>query len=438
MAIDSTVRQILEQLQAFDDQLKRNSNHQQQTEAESSWKSLDASNEAVYSEQRNTLFDASFIGSLREHTQHFTGNLPPSQFKQQTAAVDFYHALSQNIPDAFRFTLNQYQGELGWQQKNQLSASTVKNLPEINDDINSYQERLNHLRTAGCLEQLTDKAFIIEIGGGFGALAHAIKQIKPKSQYFIVDLATSLKFSYSWLTLQGYRCQLMNSASDMTLINQDDIDFFLINSEDKSLLNNINFDLAINTLSFTEMPRVVVDDYGLFLQQRLAVKQGILFEQNNEYPHHAGTEKIQSTTEIFSHYFSQQHLVTVCSMLGKVRLWSNRTNPIYHNKLKKKYPTDKYDIALFGASYLGDLVSTECYSPDEISYFYDNDPKKWGEKKNGIAICAPSDIEGHIKLSEKRGKSLVIIIASRYIHPIYQQLAAFKSRAKFINELEYI
>ena len=77
----------------------------------------------------------------------------------------------------------------------------------INNDTNTYQERVNIVYESGLGEWL-EKRYeknktlkICEIGGGYGALALWFKSAFPESSYTIIDLPESLLFSQLYLGL---------------------------------------------------------------------------------------------------------------------------------------------------------------------------------------------------------------------------------------------
>ena len=77
-----------------------------------------------------------------------------------------------------------------------------------NHDTYSYQERLNLLFESGIIDFLRERAAknghvnIVEIGGGYGGLAHGIAQIlKGRLNYYICDLPESLLFAALYLNL---------------------------------------------------------------------------------------------------------------------------------------------------------------------------------------------------------------------------------------------
>lgn len=92
---------------------------------------------------------------------------------------------------------------------------------------------------------------ILEIGGGYGSLARTIMGLNPKARYTLVDLSETLFFAELFLR---------HSFPDKTIAYADEsgwpeADIVLVPSTLRRLLTGQEFDLAINTNSFGEMPR---------------------------------------------------------------------------------------------------------------------------------------------------------------------------------------
>jgi hypothetical protein len=155
----------------------------------------------------------------------------------------------------------------------------------VNRDVVAYQERINLLREFGVFDHLRSKRapLILEIGGGYGALAFFLKQRFPGAIYVVVDLPRSLLFSGCYLAaaLAGVEVRVFKpgdrelTPGSVTLV----ADFLL-----PQLPASVVVDVAINTLSFAEMPEKTVADYCRWLEKHLAV-DGILFEQNFDNRH---------------------------------------------------------------------------------------------------------------------------------------------------------
>jgi hypothetical protein len=148
----------------------------------------------------------------------------------------------------------------------------------VNLESASYQERLQILYRTRLLDRLKQKLrpTIVEIGGGFGALAFCIKRIVPEARYVIVDLPGSLVHSACWL---AQWCPASRIAVYQPESSVPTADFVLMPHTTFSGALELSIDLAINTLSFSEMSAETVADYASQIAKRLTL-DGVLFEQN--------------------------------------------------------------------------------------------------------------------------------------------------------------
>lgn len=394
-----------------------------------SWRAV-ISKESLYPDalEQTNRFTAEFIKELRSHTHHFTGS-SPNNYQQQYAALAIHNELVNELPDTSVYFP---------QDCDEKGFIATHNHTEIvvNDDTNAYQERLRELTLSGVLNHLRDDALLVEIGGGYGGLASALKRLNPSFQYAIIDLPESLKFSYSFLSLQGYRCYfaIHEQLPDSVFI---DYDFVLIPADNKHIVPERGVDLALNTLSFTEMPKSVVEEYGEYIAKWLT-PYGVLFEQNNEYPEHCGEKFIQSTADVFSGLFPHLLETNCLSLLGISRLWGFQSlNARFYavNLLKPKNAQD-YQFSLFGAGKTGVMLKRKVDDSLKFSHFYDNDPSKWQTRIEGMLVHSPEQVRDDIELSKQQGKHLIIVLSSYFYHDIYQQLSAFSEHLLFINQLE--
>jgi putative sugar O-methyltransferase len=142
----------------------------------------------------------------------------------------------------------------------------------VNMDVVSFQARMALLYKLKLLEPLKEDSnpVILEIGGGYGALAYFIKAIIPQATYCIVDLPESLMYSACYLTL----CKQAVHVSKGTDISKHAGQFILIPPS-----NLEKHDMTIDTLSFAEMPAQVVSEYAAYISRNLS-PGGVLFEQN--------------------------------------------------------------------------------------------------------------------------------------------------------------
>ncbi len=168
-------------------------------------------------------------------------------------------------------------GEIGWNIDGVV----------VNHDTYVYQERINILFESGLLGWLgglNRVPRILEIGGGYGALAAAFRKILPNCSYVICDLPESLIFSGLYLTLtETVRLPKVIAPADSRLASLSGSGVVLIPNYMFHLLveQGISFDLVINTLSMSEMSEMQVRQYSAGIAQFIGT-QGVFFEQNQD------------------------------------------------------------------------------------------------------------------------------------------------------------
>ncbi|MDX2256001.1 MAG: putative sugar O-methyltransferase [Pseudanabaenaceae cyanobacterium bins.39] len=194
--------------------------------------------------------------------------------------VHRYIEMMRKTPVDLRVNVPKMLGEIGWD----VSGITVSH------DLYVYQERLNLLYESGVIDELSRKVrekgsvTIVEIGGGFGGLANLIRQVIPQVNYFICDLPESLLFSSLYLSLVFPNHQhTIYDGADSEILIKNDLGFkFIPNFMFDDLKTvDLQVDLAINTLSFSEMSEKQVRCYAESIRHLLK-DSGVLFEQNQD------------------------------------------------------------------------------------------------------------------------------------------------------------
>lgn len=94
---------------------------------------------------------------------------------------------------------------------------------------------------------------ILEVGGGFGALARVFKLVHPRSRVVLVDIPESLFFQHTFLRacFPDAKHQYLRNADEAV---EDDADFVYVANGFARALAQAEFFLAVNTNSFGEMP----------------------------------------------------------------------------------------------------------------------------------------------------------------------------------------
>ena len=171
-------------------------------------------------------------------------------------------------PNRYTFSPPRMLGEIGW------NVGGVV----VNHDTYAYQERLNLLWESRVLDWLRRKhrPRILEIGGGYGALAYALRSAFPRSYYVICDLPESLMFSGLYLTAT-------TGAAPTILIGEASAQsgFALLPNYLFHTLQGEPFDLVINTLSMSEMTEHQIGVYSSGISRMLGTA-GVFFEQNQD------------------------------------------------------------------------------------------------------------------------------------------------------------
>lgn len=233
-----------------------------------------------------------------------------------------YVKMIRKVPEDIIVRVPKILGEIGWE----VDGITV------NHDVCVYQERLNLLYDAGIIDELRQRtkingnANILEIGGGYGGLAYFIKQVIPQVNYFICDLPESLLFSSLYL---GITCSesghTIYAGRGSQILVKADLGFKYIPNFlfDDLVGTKIKIDLAINTLSFSEMSEKQVRYYARHLKDLLGYA-GILFEQN----HDNRSEGLIDCKRYLPDYFTVRKVIRPKSVPGLTQgvadVWSNR------------------------------------------------------------------------------------------------------------------
>lgn len=224
--------------------------------------------------------------------------------------------MTKKIPAALRFSPPVMLGEIGWR------ADGIV----VNHDTCVYQERMTLLHKAGIidwLKRLGRPPRILEIGGGYGALAFALRRCCPSAAYMICDLPESLIFSGLYLTL----CE----QDDTHIIEPGDNVSAHFSHAGVSLLPNYmlhilldqsqTIDLVINTLSMSEMTQAQVSAYAAAIA-RLIGRSGVFFEQNQD---NTGVGLIYCKDYIRPHFAWTRRLKlrSIGTTEGVADLWAN-------------------------------------------------------------------------------------------------------------------
>jgi len=327
--------------------------------------------------------------NLRLHTYHIDGGnyqqlffSLPDGFR---LAIDY---LQQGLPDRFRLAAPQIAGEYGHSIDGRL----------INDTTLRWQKLFRSLWLAGELDRLSrqKRPVFLEIGGGYGSLAHAILSAFPRALYLIVDLPETLLFSASYLSLVHgpNRIHLLEPGTMISSRAGDGVSVILIPNFELRSLKSMRFDLSINIQSFQEMSAPQIQTYLEFLSDRSVVLLSCNHDRN-----HFSDERIDVTRSI------------------RKRFRVKRLPPPFEvSPVLSGSGPRRARIAIFGAGAAGVRCSKKLIGSKQfqITAVIDNDRRKQGQRLAGIPIEPPE------RLARRNWD--FILIASAFYPDIIAQL----------------
>lgn len=188
----------------------------------------------------------------------------------------------------------------------------------VNKDTFTYQNYLNLMIDEGIISKLDNRKppVIVEIGGGYGALALAFSQILDDDVlYIICDIPESLMFSGLYLALAERRVHVAGNG----VVDADRGGIVLVpNYRFNDLAGALsgNVDLAINTLSMSEMSVHQVKTYGAGISGMIG-GHGIFFEHN--YDNHLLDRMIDCKDHLAEFFLFRKQI----GHRGLCDLWSN-------------------------------------------------------------------------------------------------------------------
>jgi hypothetical protein len=139
----------------------------------------------------------------------------------------------------------------------------------VNPDTWSCQQRVNGLHASGVLDLLRargagrGRARVLEIGAGYGALAHALQTMAGPLDYVVVDLPESMLYSSIWLSTALPALPGTVASPGVVLSPRGPGFTFVANHLLAEFAPQLGgFDLVVNTMSLSEMAPVQVDLYA--------------------------------------------------------------------------------------------------------------------------------------------------------------------------------
>jgi len=244
---------------------------------------------------------APLFNSLRLHTHHLDGDTyagpigsytgggpissPDGQYTNAAAR------LRSGLPERYWISAPHACGEYGQMQDGRL----------VNDKVLKWQSIFRELWHNGALQGLEDldRPVILEIGAGYGGIAHHFNTMFPDSLYVIVDLPETLLFSAAYLTMihgQG-KVVLMDNNSPLDPKAYADASFIMVPNFMLPSLDAFRFNFTLNMDSFQEMTEKQVSTYLEFLSGRT----DLLYSKNIDEFNHSNDKAAVSS--LLAQYF---------------------------------------------------------------------------------------------------------------------------------------
>lgn len=264
------------------------------------------------------------FAKLRLHTYHLTSDVYLTYiFGNSSSFKAKADRLATGLPP--KFVLNEPEGGIGFRYDDGRF---------ISKDILRYQKAIRTLYRYGILDNFlnndpTERMQILEIGGGYGGLAHHLSNIVGNAAYIIIDLPETLLFSASYLSLLNPEKKLYLykpgdfSAPDQ-VANLDSYDFVLLPNYLLDSVHQLHPELVVNMASFQEMRTEQVDAYLDFIEKTCT---GMLYSFNQDRK--PANQEIVSLSAMLNSKFDVIEVVkpkkskSPSSVKGKLKSWLN-------------------------------------------------------------------------------------------------------------------
>jgi len=261
-----------------------------------------------------------------------------------------YHLLVEHLPKSLHVTYPPRLGEIGCSYQGGV----------INHDAYAYQERVNLLLECGVIDLIRARIAngqcvnILEIGAGYGGLAHALASIFPAGiNYILCDLPETMLCSSLYLGITKpharHRFYEPGGLSDLKEPPHETRFVYLPNYQLPDLAaHRLPIDLAINTLSFPEMTAAQVTNYATILKVLLG-NTGMMFEQNWDGRWLGLLDCKSILADFFPYRQSFSGRSIPARSKGKCDLWSNQPWKalIPQSTLPFRKPSERYRLFLW-------------------------------------------------------------------------------------------
>ena len=236
---------------------------------------------------------------IRLHTYHLTGDNYQAYYfgdAETFMKTNGLNRFTKDLPSAY--VLNEPEGGIGFRLGNGRFVSL---------DILRYQRAVSTLYRHGILSELAGnnrpRRLVLEIGAGYGGLAHHLSNICQNITYIIVDLPETLLFAATYLALHNPEKKIYVYGPDdhVKAIQQGEIesyDFVFIPNYKLESLLHLRYDLVLNLASFQEMRTAQVEANLEFIRKTCV---GVLYSFNRD--HQPRNKELSSLSGLLSQKF---------------------------------------------------------------------------------------------------------------------------------------
>jgi hypothetical protein len=261
---------------------------------------------------------------------------------------------------------------------------------------------LQNLRLFHFIKELLPEAFlarkldIVEIGAGYGGLAYMLVKSGLVRSYTIIDLQENLQLNSFYISqnFPEMAVKVLHSNETLAVLKENSLNFALPGHI--SVLDNLQFDLGLNSDSLGEMPKDTAKAYVSWIYEHL--KEGGLFFSKNGHARSQNTVLRQSDygfekfeicrltpTPNMSSTFDD---FSLCIMaMKKPDSWDNTINYAFVDVLANMY----YSGLTHELDFIAEAIVQDNLSSDEmqflhlmIEYYEVNDFRKKLELLNSI------------------------------------------------------
>jgi len=230
------------------------------------------------------------------------GTWNQEEYTEEQARQIGYATAIEGLPEKYWLT----EPPLGWGIERPLGQRYRGRI--VNEAIARFQNCVSNLFHIGILESMLaadDQQVVVEIGGGYGGLAHSLGSIlNGHATYIIVDFPDMLMFSGTYVILNNpdQSIYVYDSETFTPEFVQNELtnyDFVLVpNFALSKMINLQKIDCMINMTSFQEMTETQVEEYLKFGVSRLT---GYLYSDNVDK--HVQNPALNSISVLLERYF---------------------------------------------------------------------------------------------------------------------------------------